>query len=215
MIYDGHEVVVSVDPGFGGTGICMYVSGKLYRFHNIKFKKEGTERYVEIASRTAKTIMWWLSDLRAAARIPDEMYVKAFHLVIESPHAMGGVKGRASLGSGDVFKVAKLAGAIGAVGMLYAQSYLDEQSLQFDVVHEPAKMALYYPEVRAWKGQISKATTKRRVLRDVVYDDVYTPNRKYKLTTAFPEHIFDAAGLGMWFLQKLKEHKHENFKEIN
>lgn len=214
MIFEGHDIVVSVDPGFGGTGICMFVSGALYRFHNIKYKKEGTERYVEIASRCAKAVVSWLSNLRAAARIPDELYVRSVHIVIESPHAMGGVRGNASLGSGDVFKVAKLAGALGVTTYLYVQTYLDEQAVQFDVVHEPASINLYYPEVRAWKGQTSKATTKRRVLRDVVYCREFIHDRKYKLESAYPEHIFDAAGLGLWFIKQLKENKHENFKEI-
>lgn len=206
MEINGHKVVVSVDPGFGGTGLCMFVEGKLYKFNNIKCKKEDNERYIEISSKCAKTAVAWLSDLRAAGRYLGETYIQQFDIVIESPHAMGGAKGNASLGRGDVFKVAKLAGAIGVTMWLYVQNYLDGQETVPDI-------QLHYPEVRQWKGQVSKETTQRRVLRDVEYALNYIVENKYKLRQEYPDHVFDAAGIGMWFVRE-KRSSYEDLKEV-
>lgn len=199
------KVVLSVDPGFGGTGICMFVDGKLYKFNNIKCKHEGNERYVEVASKCAKHAMAWISDLLVASQ---GSKIKSFDIVIESPHAMGGVKGNASLGRGDVFKVAKLAGAIGVTAYLYVQTYLDDSAEM-----SSTSIRLHYPEVRTWKGQLSKETTQRRVLRDVKYAVEYIKDSKYKLKEEYPDHVFDAAGIGLWFIKET-EYLNENIKEV-
>ena len=194
---EGHSVVFSIDPGFGGTGLCMFVNKKLYKFSNIKSGKSDTDRYVDIASKCATHAMAWISDLLSAASSKEEMFIRRISIVIESPHAMGGVKGRASLMRGDVFKVAKLAGAIGAVMHLYLESYTEGRMWCADTdIH------IYYPDVRAWKGQVTKETTQRRVLRDVTYAVEYIKDRHYKLKPEYPDHVFDAAGIGLWFINK-------------
>lgn len=191
------KIVISVDPGFGGTGICMFVDGLLYKFSNVKSGKEDTDRYADVASKCAKHVLSWLSDLTAVSMCRADAEISSIAIVIESPHAMGGVKGLASLGSGDVFKVAKLAGAIGAVTQLYVENNIECTDF-FGVPN----VHLYFPEVRTWKGQVSKDTTQRRVLRDVKYATEYIKDRHYKLKPEYPDHVFDAAGIGLWFINK-------------
>lgn len=202
MEYKGHRVVFSIDPGFGGTGICMFVNKELYKFANVKTSKDNTERYVDVTSKCAQHALAWLSDLTASATCREETYISYVDIVIESPHAMGGVKGNASLARGDVFKVAKLAGAIGVVMYLYIQNHLDTQYCVFKANEAAYQLALYYPEVRAWKGQVSKDTTQRRVLRDIKYAHRYIKDKRYKLDPKYPDHVFDAAGIGLWFINE-------------
>lgn len=202
MVYKGNKVVISIDPGFGGTGICMFVNKELYRFSNIKSGKKSTERYVEIACKCSQNAIAWLSDLTSSATCREESYISYVDIVIESPHAMGGVKGNASLARGDVFKVAKLAGAIGVTLYMYIQNYLDTQYCVFKASEAAYQLALYYPDVRVWKGQVSKETTKRRVLRDVKYAYKFIKDPRYKLKPEYPDHVFDAAGIGLWFIHK-------------
>lgn len=197
----GHDLIVAVDPGFGGTGLCIFTGGKLYRFTNVKSGEKGDARYADIACKCARHILSWISDLRAAARTKEETYVSYVDVVIESPHAMGGVKGNASLMRGDVFTVAKLAGAIGTLITTYVSSYLEEEVPEDRKcpLPRPVTVLVHYPEVRLWKGQVSKDTTQRRVLRDVQYALNFIEERNYKLSEKYPDHVFDAVGLGMWF----------------
>lgn len=182
-----HSIVISVDPGFGGTGICIFVDKLFYRCYNIKSNKTDTDRYIDICKQAYDLISDALYDLY----IQEEYeYIKYANIVIESPHAMGGVKGNASLGRGDVFKVAKLAGALG-YSLYSAVDIASQNNFYTEFIH------LYYPEVRAWKGQVSKDTTKRRVLRDIRYFDVH-----HKLPSKCTEHVYDAAGIGLWFINK-------------
>lgn len=185
-------VVLSVDPGFGGTGLAMFVDGGLYKFANIREKDKTDDRYVEVSNRCISSAIAWLVDLSAVQTIYTHIGF-TIDIVIESPHAMGGVKGLASLLRGDVFKVAKLAGAIGA-----SMSILLDQAL----APYPIDMSLHYPEVRRWKGQLPKDVTKKRVLRDVVYANKYITSKHYELTEDLPSHIFDAVGLGMWYIKQ-------------
>lgn len=197
----GHDLIVAVDPGFGGTGLCMFTGGKLYRFTNVKSGEKGDARYADVACKCARHILSWISDLRAAARAKEETYVSYVDVVIESPHAMCGVKGNASLMRGDVFTVAKLAGSIGTLVATYVSSYLEEEVPEDRKYPEPRPVTVlvHYPEVRLWKGQVSKETTQRRVLRDVKYALNFIKERNYKLSEKYPDHVFDAVGLGMWF----------------
>lgn len=197
----GHDLIVAVDPGFGGTGLCMFTGGNLYRFTNVKSGKTGDARYADVACKCARHVLSWISDLRAAARAKEETYVSYVDVVVESPHAMSGVKGNASLMRGDVFTVAKLAGAIGALVVTYVSSYLEDEVPEEGqlLASSPATVLVHYPEVRLWKGQVSKETTQRRVLRDVQYALNFIKERNYKLSDRCPDHVFDAVGLGMWF----------------
>lgn len=199
----GHAVIIAVDPGFGGTGICMMVGGKLYKFTNVKSGASGDERYIDVACKCARHVLSWISDLRASARHVDETYVSFVDIVIESPHAMAGKAGHAALMRGDIFKVAKLAGAIGALISVYTQAQLEDNRILDEesksVYSYAANVRLHYPEVWQWKGQTSKDTTKRRVLRDVVYAHEYIKDSHYKLSDKYPDHVFDAVGIGMWF----------------
>ena len=213
----GHAVVIAVDPGFGGTGICMMVGGKLYKFTNVKSTASGDERYTDIACKCARHVLSWISDLRAAARTADETYVSYVDIVIESPHAMSGKNGHAALMRGDVFKVAKLAGAIGALISVYTQAQLEDNR---DIADESCSLysytvsvRLHYPEVREWKGQTSKETTMRRVLRDVAYAHDYIKDKNSKLSTKYPDHVFDAVGIGMWFYNLKHTGTHNENKE--
>lgn len=201
----GHKLIIAVDPGFGGTGVCMLTGDRLYRFTNVKSGEKGDARYADIASKCARNVLCWISDLRASARYREETYVSTVDVVIESPHAMGGQAGHASLMRGDVFTVAKLAGSIGTLLSVYTQSLLDEANVAHDDSSDsmdkrvPVVVHVHYPEVRLWKGQVSKETTQRRVLRDVKYALNFIKERNYKLSEKYPDHVFDAVGLGMWF----------------
>lgn len=198
-----NKLVIAVDPGFGGTGICMLIDGKLYKFSNVKSSKEGDDRYLDVASKCCRHALDWINDIRAAATCLDETKISEVDIVIESPHMMGGVAGHASLARGDVFKVAKIAGAIGVLLATYIASRLtDVEELYFthdSIIETPVR--LHYPEVREWKGQLPKDVTKKRVLRDVQYAHAYIKDKKYKLMEKYPDHIFDAVGLGMWFVE--------------
>ena len=214
--YDGHKIVIAIDPGFGGTGVSMLVSGKLYRFTNVKSASVGDNRYGDIASKCARHVLDWINDLRAAACTKDETYVSVCDIVVESPHAMGGVAGHASLMRGDVFTVAKLAGAIGVLLLVYITSQCESDHVASivcvenngaPVEHCRTKIRLHFPEVRKWKGQVSKETTQRRVLRDVKYALDYIKDSHYKLSEKYPDHVFDAVGLGMWFCENGSEYE--------
>lgn len=189
-----HNMVIAVDPGFGGTGVCVFLDKLLYSCSNIKSLKNDTDRYVDISEQCEKFVGDCIDDLRRDGAYNFSYdYIKSVDIVIESPHAMGGVKGHASLAKGDVFKVAKLAGAIGFA--IYRAVDWSTETLDMEAVRP--KIHIYYPEVRAWKGQVSKETTKRRVLRDIRYFDV-----RNKLPSRCTEHIYDAAGIGLWFINK-------------
>ena len=189
---EGHRLIVSVDPGFGGTGVCMFIDSQLYRFTNLKSGEEGNARYIDVASRCARNVLNWINDFRAVALYP----ISRVDVVVESPHAMGGASGHASLARGDVFTVAKLAGAIGTVIALYVGTLME------DLYEGSTRVYLSYPEVREWKGQTPKDVTKKRVLRDIEYATAYIKTKKFRLESAYPDHIFDAAGLGMWFIKE-------------
>lgn len=187
-----HKVVIAVDPGFGGTGLAMLIDGMLYRFTNVVEKTKEDNRYAELSQKCAALSIEWLYELEnRIALYSDKVGIDRVDVVIESPHAMRGVKGIASLLRGDVFKVAKLAGAVGAMIHSYVSHGLNE---------ERANVKLHFPEVRQWKGQLTKTVTRRRVLRDVKYAIKYIKHESYELKEKYPSHIFDAVGLGMWFV---------------
>ena len=184
-----HSMIMSVDPGFGGTGVSIFVDGKLYDFANIKSSKKDTMRYIDISAQCEQFVENAIESLH---RCVGYSHMDRIDILIESPHAMGGVKGYASLTKGDVFKVAKLAGAIGVV--LY-----DSVDHNYGGQFPAPKIKLHYPEVRVWKGQVPKETTKRRVLRDVRYfDDIC----EMQMANQLPSHIYDAIGIGLWFINK-------------
>lgn len=202
-------VLVSIDPGFGGTGMCMYVNKRLYRYANIKSKAAGMDRYYDISCMCGRLFVEWLEYMISASANALEAHIDRFDVVIESPHAFGGAKGAAALGRGDVFSVAKLVGALTYMFYDKISGYISRQQA-LECIHAgkqyASKYAIHHPEVRCWKGQTSKDTTERRVLRDVVYAKEYIPGtlKNYELFHGLPDHVFDAAGIGLWAIKNLE-----------
>lgn len=194
----GHRVVISIDPGFGGTGLAMFVGSRLYRFKNIKTTEEKDARYKDVASRCVRKVLQWFDDLKAAAREPDEENIVDVSVVIESPHLFDGPKGIAAAGMGAVFMVARLVGAIAVLMETHLDSYLAAQDCSYRIL-------MAYPEPRVWKGQMSKAATKYRVLKKVKYATDYILHTLYKLNDGMPDHVFDAVGMGMWYIKEHSE----------
>lgn len=202
-------VVISIDPGFGGTGLCMFINKKLYRYTNIKTKAAGIDRFQDIAVQCGSTVLEWLDYAVSASKNIYDAHISRIDVAIESPHAFGGAVGAAALGRGDVFSVAKLVGALTAVLHLRLTSFVDQQdTLEYVNAQHlgTVKFTIHHPEVRVWKGQASKETTERRVLRDIEYAKEYIPGTLsvYKLFHGLPDHIFDAAGLGLWVVKNLE-----------
>lgn len=200
---EGHNIVIGIDPGFGGTGVGLLIDGKLYAYDNVKPSALHDARYAEVASKCARIVLNWISDIMTTVITRGETYISNVDVVVESPHAMGGVAGHASLMRGDVFTVAKLAGAIGTLLHVYITNMLESDAYVDIHTNGPyrkhIKIRTHYPEVRVWKGQVSKETTKRRVLRDVKYAIEFIKEKHYKLKDSHPDHIYDAVGLAMWF----------------
>lgn len=191
----GHKIVIAIDPGFGGTGMAMFVGKRLYKFHNVKTSEEKEARYKDVASKCVRTVLNWCNDLKAVARDAEESLISDVAIIIESPHVFNGAKGAAALGRGDVFTVAKLVGAISVLLETHLESYLEAQDIAYRII-------VKHPEPRKWKGQAPKNVTKRRVLRDVKYATDFIVKTLYKLKPEFPDHIFDAVGLGMWWIKQ-------------
>lgn len=200
---EGHSIVIGIDPGFGGTGVGLLIDGKLYAYDNVKPSAAKDARYAEVASKCARIVLNWISDIMTTVLTRGETYIATVNVVVESPHAMGGAAGHASLMRGDVFTVAKLAGSIGTLLHVYITNMIESDEYGEVLNDHPArkhtKINVHYPEVRVWKGQVSKETTKRRVLRDVKYAIEFIKEKHYKLKDSHPDHIYDAVGLAMWF----------------
>lgn len=191
-----HRFVVSVDPGFGGTGIALFLDGALYDYVNMGCKEKDDLRYVFLSQNCVDWVTQNIDDI--CFDVYKREGERRFNLdvVVEDPHAMSGAGGRASLLRGDVFKVSKLAGAIGA--MICSRAALIQYS-----AYRIAGLGLHYPKVRTWKGQTKKDVTKRRVLRDVKLHQ----RAKIKLDDNEPSHIYDAIGLGLWFIKTEVEYE--------
>jgi len=188
--------IVSVDPGFGGTGIALFLDGALYDYVNMGCKEKDDLRYVFLPQNCADWVTQNIDDICSAIHKREGERRFNLDVVVEDPHAMSGVGGRASLLRGDVFKVSKLAGAIGALICYQAAGI---KCTAYKIVG----IGLHYPKVRTWKGQTKKDVTKRRVLRDVKLHQ----GAKIKLNDDEPSHIYDAIGLGLWFIKTEVEYE--------
>jgi hypothetical protein len=139
-------------------------------WHNYQLLEWGL-----ITSRDITSSGWFLIAQSMAGRVANlAVKVRAVRAVSEFPQEMWGAKGRAALNSGSVKKLAAYVGMI--------EGRLMAMGVSVSVV-----------EPMAWKGQVGKDITKKRVLRD--YPKVG------------PDHesdVYDAIGIGRW---KLKERR--------
>lgn len=154
-------MLISVDPGVGGTGVARWLdSGKLFDTHTLHASKEGEWLYRAFAI------------VRAFEIILESPAFEINEVVLEGPVFMGGAGGHTVAASGDLCKLAMLA------GMLARAAHRE---------HPAANILLAAPA--DWKGQVSKEAAARRI-RKIMGADF--PNGRIS------NHAIDAVGIGLW-----------------
>jgi len=155
---------ICVDPGIAGTGIALLTSPPLRLVHTEVIKSSPDLTWIERCYWIAEEFYHALIEYTCIEHIYPHDTVKVY---IEIP-AMWGSSGRsyAAAASGDLLQLCVLTGML----------MLTCHRLRLTCIEAP---------VGKWKGQLSKAVVKKRVMEAFGLKKI-------------PNHAADAAGIGLW-----------------
>lgn len=129
-------MMISVDPGVNGTGVCEWDEENIYSVETI-YANRLPQLNLSWESRA-----WTIAD--RFGRLLDNAPSHVNQIVIERPILFGGAKGRAVAASGDLIKLAMI------TGMLFAIAY-----------ERTSRIRLVAPN--EWKGQLPKSVCEARI----------------------------------------------------
>jgi len=151
-----HKTMMTIDVGIGGTGVAIWEGDRFYNVNCISItEKKSWETRCDLLLIQLEKIL--------------KRHAITFSLIaVEKPYIAFSGKSLASASSGDVIKLALLAGRVWQLCWFWCEEF-------------------QWVSVQEWKAQLPKKITEHRVLKRL------PQLSKYKLT----DHEFDALGIGL------------------